>query len=84
MVGHQLGGHILIKLTTVNKALLGRQPKPLNFCGLRFFFFLILSLLGLLLLVFNFIAFVLQVSRFRGFHGEGKITRPSLCKIWEE
>ena len=30
VVGHQLGGHSLVELTTVNKALLGRQPKPLN------------------------------------------------------
>ena len=36
MVGHKLGRHNLVELTTVNKALLGRQPKPLNFCGLQF------------------------------------------------
>ena len=34
LVGHQLGGHNLVELTTVNKTLLGRQPKPLNYCGL--------------------------------------------------
>ena len=49
MVGHQLGGHDLVDLTTVNKALLGRQPKPLNYFGHQFF--LVLSVLGLILLV---------------------------------
>ena len=37
VVGHQLGRHSLVKLTTINKALLGRQLKPLNYCGLQFF-----------------------------------------------
>ena len=62
MVGHQLGGHSLDELTTVNKALLGRQPKPLNYCGLQFF--LILSLLGLLLFV---LILMHLCCRFRGF-----------------
>ena len=30
MVEHQLKGHNLVKLTTVNKALLRRKPKHLN------------------------------------------------------
>ena len=30
MVEHKLRGHSLVELTTVNKALLGRQPKHLN------------------------------------------------------
>ena len=49
MVGHQLGGHDLVDLTIVNKALLGRQPKPLNYFGHQFF--LVLSVLGLLVLI---------------------------------
>ena len=60
MVGHQLGGHILVELTTVKKALLGRQPKPLN---IVVFSFLILGFLGLLLLVLILLHFS---CRFRG------------------
>ena len=37
VVEHQLGGRGLVKLTTINKALLGRQPKPLNYFGHQFF-----------------------------------------------
>ena len=39
MVGHQLGRHSLVELTTVNKALLRKQPKPLNYFGHQFFLF---------------------------------------------
>ena len=39
MVGHQLGGHNLVELTIENKALLGRQSKPLNYCDHLFFLF---------------------------------------------
>ena len=61
MVGHQLGEHSLVELTTINEALLGRQPKPLNFLWSSIF--LILSLLGLLLLV---LILLHSCCRFRG------------------
>ena len=61
VVGQQLGGHSLVELMTVNKALLGRQPKPLNYFGNRFFF--VLSLLSLILLV---LILMYLCCRFRG------------------
>ena len=36
MVEHPLGGHNLVELTTLNKALLRRQPKHLNHFGHQF------------------------------------------------
>ena len=39
MAGHQLGRHSLVELTIVNKAILGRQPKRLNYFGHQFFLF---------------------------------------------
>ena len=39
VVGHQLGRHNLVELTTVNKALLGRQPKTLHYFGHQFSYF---------------------------------------------
>ena len=71
----------MVELTTVNKALLGRQPKPLNYCGLQFSYF---KFARFTFAYFNFIAFVLQVSRFQGCHGEEEIARQALCKLWEE
>ena len=61
MVEHQLGGHRLVELTTVNKELLGRQPKILNhFCHSYFCF----KLLGLIFLVL--ILMYYSVKRFQG------------------
>ena len=39
MVEHPLGGHSLVELTTLNKALLRRQPKHLNHFVHQFVFF---------------------------------------------
>ena len=39
MVKHPLGGYSLVKLTTLNNALLGRQPKHLNHFVHKFFCF---------------------------------------------
>ena len=57
MVEHQLGGHSLVELTTVNKALLGRQPKHLNHFGHQFFCF---KFARFDFSCFNFDVFVLQ------------------------
>ena len=59
MVEHQLGRHNLVKLTTVNKALLGRQPKLLNPFRHQFFCF---KLARFDFACFNFYVFVLQCS----------------------
>ena len=64
MVGHRLGRHGLVELVTINKVLLGRQPKPLNYFGHHFFLFL--SLLGLILRVLILMYLCYSVSRFRG------------------
>ena len=61
MVKHKLGGYNLVELTTVNKALLERQPKPLNYFDHQFFLF---NVAKFQFACFNFDAFVLQVSRF--------------------
>ena len=71
VVGQQLGGHSLVELMTVNKVLLRRQPKPLNYFGNRFFF--CFKFANFDFACFNFDVFVLQVSRFRGCCGEGEI-----------
>ena len=80
MVEHQLGRHSLVKLTIVNKALLESQPKLLNPFGHKFFFFL--SLLGLILLVLILLYLCCNVQRFRGCCGEGEITWRALCRLW--
>ena len=59
MVKHQLGGHSLVELTIVNKALLGRQPKLLNHFVHKFVFF---KLARFDFACFNFDVFVLQCS----------------------
>ena len=59
MVEHQLGGHSLVELTTVNKALLERQPKLLNHFGHKFVCF---KFTRFDISCFNFDVFVLQCS----------------------
>ena len=81
MVKHQLGGHQVVELTTVNKALLRRQPKLLNHFGHQFVCF---KLLGLILFVLILMYLCCNVQRFRGCYGEGKIAWKALCRLWEE
>ena len=59
MVEYQLGGHNLVELTIVNKALLGRQPKFLNDFVHQFFCF---KFARFDFSCFNFYVFVLQCS----------------------
>ena len=61
MVEHQLGRYSLVELTTVNKVLLGRQPKILNHFGHHFYFFLKFARFDFA--CFNFDVFVLQCSK---------------------
>ena len=61
MVEHQLGGHRLVELTTVNKALLERQPKILNHFSHQFVCF---KLLGLIFFVLILMYLCCSVQRF--------------------
>ena len=81
VVEHQLGRHDLVKITTINKTLLGRQPKILNHSCHNFVCF---KLLGLILLVLILMYLCCSVQRFRGCHGEGEIEWKALCRLWEE
>ena len=70
MVGHQLGGHSLVELRQQTKLYLGGNPSLSIILVISFSCF---KCARFNFACFNFDAFVLQVSRFRGCHGEGDI-----------
>ena len=77
MVEHQLGGHSLIELTIVNKALLGRQPKLLNHFIHQLVCF---KFAKFEFSCFNFDVFVLQCSKVSRLLGQRKNSMESLVQ----
>ena len=78
MVEHQLRGHSLVELTSVNKALLGRQPKLLNHFSHQFVYF---KFARFNFSCFNFDVFVFQCSEVLRC-GKGEIAWKALCRPW--
>ena len=78
MVEHQLRGHSLVELTSINKALLGRQPKLLNHFSHQFVYF---KFARFNFACFNFDVFVFQCSEVLRC-GKGEIAWKALCRPW--